>query len=115
MQKPIVEADVYDNNKKCEWGEKNKFKSLTGFLTVNKIDNYNRKESGEAKKKKKKKSKRIYRASQKIRLMLFLSHCCQSPFLHWELQSTSPPWDALQRCADLSGPAVGAAQILIWS
>ena len=22
LQKPIVEAEVYDNNKKCEWGKK---------------------------------------------------------------------------------------------
>ena len=40
--------------------------------------------------------------------MFFLSHCCQSPFPHWESQSSSPltsltdPW-----------PVVGAAQILI--
>ena len=53
------------------------------------------------KKGKKKKSKRIYRASQNLRLMFFLSHCCQSPFCHWESQSTSPPQDALQHCADL--------------
>jgi len=46
--------------------------------------------------------------------MFFWSHCSQSPFPHWESQSTSPLLDALQHCADL-GPAVGAAQILIWS
>ena len=33
--------------------------------------------------------------------MFFLSHCCQSPFPCWESQSTSPPEDALQHCADL--------------
>ena len=33
--------------------------------------------------------------------MFFLSHCCQSPFPHRESQSTSPPLDALQHCADL--------------
>ena len=33
--------------------------------------------------------------------MFFLSHCCQSPFPHWESQSTSPPEDNLQHCADL--------------
>ena len=33
--------------------------------------------------------------------MFFLSHCCQSPFPLWESQSTSPPQDALQHCADL--------------
>ena len=48
--------------------KKNKFKSLTGFLTVNKINNYNRKGVGR-KRKKRKKSKRIYRASQNIRII----------------------------------------------
>ena len=33
--------------------------------------------------------------------MFFLSHCCQSPFPRWESQSTCPPQDALQHCADL--------------
>ena len=33
--------------------------------------------------------------------MFFLSHCYQSPFPHWESQSTLPPYDALQHCADL--------------
>ena len=46
--------------------------------------------------------------------MFFLSHCCQSPFPHWESQSTSPPYDALQHYADLQ-TCCGVAQILIWS
>ena len=33
--------------------------------------------------------------------MFFLSHFCQSPFLRWESQPTSPPGDAFYRCADL--------------
>ena len=33
--------------------------------------------------------------------MFFLSHFCQSPFLCWESQSTSPPEDAFYHCADL--------------
>ena len=33
--------------------------------------------------------------------MFFLSHFSQSPFLHWESQSTLPPKEALQHCADL--------------
>ena len=41
LQKPNVEAEVYDNNKKYDWGKK-KLKSLIGFLSANKIDNYNR-------------------------------------------------------------------------
>ena len=46
--------------------------------------------------------------------MFFLSHCCQSPFPCW---SHSPPY--LPRKPSntdlISGSAVGAAQILIWS
>ena len=46
--------------------------------------------------------------------MFFLSHCCQSPFSRWE---SSPPH--LPRMSSnavlISGPAVGAAQILICS
>ena len=46
--------------------------------------------------------------------MFFLSHCCQSPFPRWESQSTSPPWMPSNNVL-ISGPAVGAAQSLIWS
>ena len=46
--------------------------------------------------------------------MFFLSHCCQSPFPHWESQLTSPPYDAFNTVL-ISVPVVGAAQILIWS
>ena len=46
--------------------------------------------------------------------MLFLSHCCQNPSL---AGNHSPPH--LPRMTSntvlISGPAVGAAQILIWS
>ena len=46
--------------------------------------------------------------------MFFLSHCCQSPFPCWE---SHPPH--LHRMPSntmlVSGPTVGAAQILIWS
>ena len=65
LQKPNVEAEVYNNNKKCDWEKK--LKSLIGFLSANKIDNYNR--GGEKEKKKEKKSKKIYRTSQKIRVI----------------------------------------------
>ena len=47
-----------------------KLKSLIGFLSANKIDNYNR-EGGKRKKKKNRKekiSRRIYRTTQKIRI-----------------------------------------------
>ena len=54
-------------------GEKNKFKSLTGFLTVNKIDSYNRR-GGE-----RKKEKRMYRASQKIRILMLKKNVIPAP------------------------------------
>ena len=41
LQKPNVEAEVYNNNKKCDWGKK-KLKSLIRFHSANKIDSYNR-------------------------------------------------------------------------
>ena len=41
LQKPNIEAEVYDN-KKCDWGGKKKLKSLIGFLIASEIDNYNR-------------------------------------------------------------------------
>ena len=69
--------------------EKNKFKSLTRFHSDNNIDNYNR--GGKTGGGGKGKSKRIYRASQNIRIIFFLSHYYQSPFPPWESQSTSPP------------------------
>ena len=46
-----VEAEVYNNNKKCDGGKK-KIKSLIGFHGANKIDNFNR--GGEKRKKEKK-------------------------------------------------------------
>ena len=45
--------------------------------------------------------------------MFILSHCCQSPFPCWESHSTLPPWMPSNTVL-VSGPAVGAAQILIW-
>ena len=44
--------------------------------------------------------------------MFFLSHCCQSPFPPWE--STLPPRMSSNTVL-ISEPAVGAAQVLIWS
>ena len=41
LQKPNVEAEVYNNNKKCDWGGGN-LKSLIRFRSANKIDNYSR-------------------------------------------------------------------------
>ena len=45
LQKPNIEAEVYDN-KKCNWEKKKKLKSLIGFLSAKKIDNYNRGRNG---------------------------------------------------------------------
>ena len=96
-QKPNIEAGVY-NNKKCDWEKKN-LKSLIGFLSANKINNYNRGE------KRKKKCKRIYRTCQKM------SNKCFS-------------WVTAVRVLSLTGshsppylpkiPSNSAAQILIW-
>ena len=55
-----------------------KLKSLIGFLSANKISNYNR---GREKGKKKKISKRIYRTSQKIRIInVFLESLLSESF-----------------------------------
>ena len=69
-------------------GREKKLKGLIGFHSAKIIDNYNREGN---KKKKKKKSKKFYRTSQKIRIMVFLNHCYQSPFPRWEAWSTLPP------------------------
>ena len=54
MQKPNVVVEVYNNNKKCGWGtKKQNSKSLIGFLSANKIDNYNIRGEKENKKWKK--------------------------------------------------------------
>ena len=54
-----------------------KLKSLIGFLSTNKIDNYNGGREG----KKKKKSKRIYRISKKIRIInVFLESLLSGSF-----------------------------------
>ena len=57
-----------------------KLKSLIGFLSANKIDNYNG--GGWGKKGKgKKKSKRIYRTSQKVRIIhVFLESLLSESF-----------------------------------
>ena len=46
--------------------------------------------------------------------MFFLFHCCQSSFPRWESQSPHLP-RMPSNTVLISGPAVGAAQILIWS
>ena len=46
--------------------------------------------------------------------MFFLSHYCQSPFPCWKSPPYLPKMPSLNTVL-ISGPAVGAAQILIWS
>ena len=45
--------------------------------------------------------------------MFFLSHCCQSCFPRWESVHHLPRMPS--NTVLISGPVVGAAQILIWS
>ena len=81
-------------------------KSLIRFLSANKIDNYNR-VGGEC--------KRIYRTSQKVRIInVFLESLLSESFLELGITVQLTPLG----CPPIllvSGPAVGAAQILIWS
>ena len=64
---------------------------------------------------KKKKSKRIYRTSQNIGIInVSLESLLSESFPVQESQFTLPPWMPSSTVL-ISGPAVGAAQILIWS
>ena len=42
LQKPNMEAEVYNNNKQGDWEKKKNLRSLVIFHSANKIDNYNR-------------------------------------------------------------------------
>ena len=101
------------------WLRKKKLKSLIGLVSANKINNYNR--AGEVgrrrrKRKRKKKSKRIYRTSKRIRIINAFSWVTAVRVLSLA-RSHSPPH--LPRMPSstilISGPAVGEAQILIWT
>ena len=106
MQKPTIEAEVYNNNSKCELGNK-KSSKLIRFHSAN----YNRgRENG------KRKSKRIYRISQNIRitkvcLESLLSESFPSLGVTVHLIPTSMPSNTVL----ISESAVGAVHILIWS
>ena len=108
LQKPNVEAEVYNNNKNCDWEKK--LKSLIGFLNANKIDNYNRgRKIGEKIQKNlqnnsKNKNNKCFSWVTAVRV-LSLSGSDSPPHL-----PRMPSNTVLN-----SGPAVGAAQILIWS
>ena len=82
-------------------------KSLVGFLSANKIDNYNREVGKEEKRNKK--SKRFYRTSQKIRIInIFLESLLSGSF---PLLGITVHLTSLERPSTLliSGPNVGAA------
>ena len=65
-------------------------------------------------KKRKKKSKRRYRTSQNTRIInVFLESLLSESFPLLVVTVHLTSLDDLQHCA-ISGPAVGAAQILIW-
>ena len=81
LQKPNIEAEVYNNNKKCGWKKKKKLKCLIRFHSANKNDNYSRGGRKEEKPNKRKGSKRIYRTSQNIRIMkVFLESLLSKSF-----------------------------------
>ena len=93
--------------------ERKKLKSLNRYHSANKINNYNR--EGE-KRGKRKKSKRIYRTSQNMKIISVFLESLLLRVLSLS-GSHSPPH--LPRMPSntvlISVPAVGAAQILIWS
>ena len=88
------------------WRKKRKAQILIRFHNANKIYNYNGGKTHTHKSNRTSENVRISHCCQ--------SHCCQSPFPLWDSESTSPPLDALQHCADL-WTCCGAAHILIWS
>ena len=99
----------------CLRKKKKKLKSLIGFLSAKKkkINNYNGWGRGKGENKTKQNFKRVYRASQKIRRTnVFLES--QHPS---HTGSHSLPYIPMMpsNTVLISGPAVGAAQILIWS
>ena len=66
--------------------EKKKAQKLR-FYNAGKIDNYNR----EGKKGKQIQKNLKNMSKHKNNKCFFFSHCCQSPFHHWESQFTSLP------------------------
>ena len=59
LQKPNIEAEIYNSNKKYDLQKKKILKSLIGFLSASKIDNYNRGGGGREKKKSKKSTEQV--------------------------------------------------------
>ena len=109
LQKPNIEAEIY-NNKKCDWERKEKrLKCLVRLHSANKMDSYSK---GGRKEKKIQKNLQNKSKHRNIKCfswvtavrVLSLAGCCSPPHL-----PRMPP------TLLISGPAVGAAQILIWS
>ena len=104
----FLSANKTNNYNRGRKKEKTKLKILIGFLSTNKINNYNGWGVGVG-------SKRIYRTSQKIRIInVFLVSLLSDSFpvlgITVYLTSLGCPPTLL-----ISGPAVGTPQILIWS
>ena len=99
--------------KNCDWEKKKKRKEkpklLIGFLSDNKINNYNAGEVGRGRKKRKKKYKRIYRTSKNK------NNKCFSWVTFLRVLSCAYLTRMPSNTVLISGPAVEAAQILIWS
>ena len=92
--------------KKCDWGKK-ELKSLIRFHRANKMDN---EEGG-----RKDKSKRIYRTSQSIKNSKCFSWVTAVRILSLAGSHGPPHLPRMPNSVLISGPRVGAAQILIWS
>jgi len=58
LQKPNIEAEVYNNNNECDWEKEilKKLKSFIRFHSANKINNYNQGGGGRKKRKSPKES-----------------------------------------------------------
>ena len=92
LQKPNIEAEVYDNDKKYDWGEKKKLKSLIRFHSANKIHNYNVGEGG---------IQKNLQSKWKHKNNVFLESLLQESFSLLGVTVHLTHLDALQHCADL--------------
>ena len=116
LQKPNVGAEVHNNNKKCDWGEK-KLKSLIGFHSANKIKNYSQGRGwgwgGRKKRKRKNNPKESTGQNKNSRFFSWVS-TVRVLFLagsHSPLHLPRMPSNTVL----ISRPVAGVAQILIWS
>ena len=113
---PNIEAEVYNNNKKCDWVKKNNSKAQLEFTVPIKLTTTM--EVG-GKKRKKKKVKNIQKNLQNK--SKHKNNRCFSWVTAVRVLSLtgshSPPYlpRILSNTVVVSGPAVGAAHILIWS